>query len=275
MVELVGSPGTFVPNDTYLDQEQYIQIITGPNMAGKSTYIRQVALIVLLAQIGSFVPARRAHIGLVDRIFTRVGAADDIFAGQSTFMVEMQEVAGILKHATRRSLVILDEVGRGTSTADGLSIARAVTEYIHNVIGARCLFATHYHELVSLAEELSRVRNYCVAVLEEGEDITFLRTIVPGSTDKSYGIHVARLAGLPEQVLERAREILEQQPRAQVRVLTKPVKKPTLTPGEVQVLEELAGYNLMAATPLEAMEQIFRWQKMLHKELDIVKRSRG
>ncbi len=275
VVELVGSPGTFVPNDTYLDQEKYIQIITGPNMAGKSTYIRQVALIVLLAQIGSFVPARRARIGLVDRIFTRVGAADDIFAGQSTFMVEMQEVAGILRHATRQSLVILDEVGRGTSTADGLSIARAVTEYIHNVIGARCLFATHYHELVNLAEDLPGVCNYCVAVLEEGEEITFLRTIVPGSTDKSYGIHVARLAGLPEQVLERARELLEQQPRPQVRVLTKPVKKPALAPGEVQVLEELAGYNLMAATPLEAMEQIFRWQKMLNKELDIVKRSRG
>ena len=273
VVELVGTRGTFVPNDTYLDGEHYIHIITGPNMAGKSTYIRQVALIVLMAQIGSFVPARRAQIGLVDRIFTRVGAADDIFAGQSTFMVEMQEVANILKHATRRSLVILDEVGRGTSTADGLSIARAVTEYIHNVIGSRCLFATHYHELVKLAEELPGIYNYCVAVREEGEDITFLRTIIPGSTDKSYGIHVARLAGLPEPVLERARELLEHQPRGQVRVLTPVAKMPP--PDEELVLEELVAYNLMAATPLETMEQVFRWQKILGRRLDRAQKGRG
>ncbi|BCV21201.1 DNA mismatch repair protein MutS [Moorella sp. Hama-1] len=277
VVELVGTRGTFVPNDTYLDGEHYIHIITGPNMAGKSTYIRQVALIVLMAQIGSFVPARRAQIGLVDRIFTRVGAADDIFAGQSTFMVEMQEVANILKHATRRSLVILDEVGRGTSTADGLSIARAVTEYIHDTVGSRCLFATHYHELVKLAEDFPGIRNYCVAVREEGENITFLRTIVPGSTDKSYGIHVARLAGLPEPVLERARELLEHQPQpqAQLRVVEKPAKLPALGFGAARVLEELAAYNLMAVTPLEAMEQIFRWQKSLDRGLDIAQKGRG
>jgi DNA mismatch repair protein MutS len=245
-------------------------------MAGKSTYIRQVALIVLLAQIGSFVPARRARIGVVDRIFTRVGAADDLFAGQSTFMVEMQEVANILRHATRRSLVILDEVGRGTSTADGLSIARAVTEYLHDVVGARTLFATHYHELVTLAGQLAGVKNYCVAVREEGEDITFLRTIVPGSTDKSYGIHVARLAGLPAAVLKRAQELLEHQPGGESRAAVIPAKKVSLTSIEKQVLQELASFALMAATPLEAMEQIFRWQRQLHQQgTEIVKIGRG
>ncbi|WXJ94808.1 DNA mismatch repair protein MutS [Neomoorella carbonis] len=276
VVELVETHGSFVPNDTYLDQEQRVHIITGPNMAGKSTYIRQVALIVLMAQIGSFVPARRARIGVVDRIFTRVGAADDLFAGQSTFMVEMQEVANILRHATRRSLVILDEVGRGTSTADGLSIARAVTEYLHDVVGARTLFATHYHELVTLAGQLAGVKNYCVAVREEGEDITFLRTIVPGSTDKSYGIHVARLAGLPAAVLKRAQELLEHQPGGESRAAVIPAKKVSLTSIEKQVLQELASFALMAATPLEAMEQIFRWQRQLHQQgTEIVKIGRG
>lgn len=263
VVELVETYGSFVPNDTYLDQEQRVHIITGPNMAGKSTYIRQVALIVLLAQIGSFVPARRARIGIVDRIFTRVGAADDLFAGQSTFMVEMQEVANILRHATAKSLVILDEVGRGTSTADGLCIARAVTEYLHDVIGARTLFATHYHELVTLAERLRGVKNYCVAVREEGEDITFLRTILPGSTDKSYGIHVARLAGLPSAVLKRAQELLENMPENGNNNTIMPVKT-SLSEVEKQVLQELASFALMAATPLQAMEQIFRWQQMLN-----------
>ncbi|WP_422393229.1 DNA mismatch repair protein MutS [Neomoorella humiferrea] len=263
VVELVETYGSFVPNDTYLDQEQRVHIITGPNMAGKSTYIRQVALIVLLAQIGSFVPARRARIGIVDRIFTRVGAADDLFAGQSTFMVEMQEVANILRHATAKSLVILDEVGRGTSTADGLSIARAVTEYLHDVIGARTLFATHYHELVTLADQLPGVKNYCVAVREEGEDITFLRTILPGSTDKSYGIHVARLAGLPSAVLKRAQELLENMPENVNNYTIMPVKT-SLSEVEKQVLQELASFALMAATPLQAMEQIFRWQQILN-----------
>ncbi|WP_422880279.1 DNA mismatch repair protein MutS [Moorella sulfitireducens] len=276
VVEMVETHGSFVPNDTYLDQEQRVHIITGPNMAGKSTYIRQVALIVLMAQIGSFVPARRARIGVVDRIFTRVGAADDLFAGQSTFMVEMQEVANILRHATRRSLVILDEVGRGTSTADGLSIARAVTEYLHDVVGARTLFATHYHELVTLAGRLAGVKNYCVAVREEGEDITFLRTIVPGSTDKSYGIHVARLAGLPPEVLRRARELLEHGPGDESRALFKPAKKVPVTGTEKQVLKELASFPLMASTPLEAMEQIFRWQRQLQEQgPEIVKIGRG
>jgi DNA mismatch repair protein MutS len=199
----------FVPNDTELDGEKTrLAIITGPNMAGKSTYIRQVALITLLAQIGSFVPAASARIGLVDRIFTRVGANDDLSRGQSTFMVEMNETANIVNNATERSLVILDEIGRGTSTFDGLSIAWSVAEFLHDKIKARTLFATHYHELTKLAEERSGVANYNVAVREWNEQIIFLRKIIPGGADKSYGIQVARLAGLPKEILERAKDIL-------------------------------------------------------------------
>jgi DNA mismatch repair protein MutS len=198
----------FVPNDTTLDGEMRLAIITGPNMAGKSTYIRQVALIVLMAQIGSFVPAASAEIGLVDRIFTRVGASDDLAGGRSTFMVEMNETANIVNNATERSLVILDEIGRGTSTFDGLSIAWSVAEFLHDKIKARTLFATHYHELTKLAEERSGVCNFNVAVREWNEQIIFLRKIVPGGADKSYGIHVARLAGLPKEILDRAKDIL-------------------------------------------------------------------
>ena len=199
----------FVPNDTLLDNaEQQILIITGPNMAGKSTYIRQVALLVLMAQVGSSIPASRAVIGLVDRIFTRVGAADDLARGQSTFMVEMNETANILNNATPKSLVVLDEIGRGTSTFDGLSIAWAVAEYLHNAVGAKTLFATHYHELTELATTLPRVKNYNVAVREWHDQVIFLHKILPGGTDKSYGIQVARLAGLPKEVLARAREVL-------------------------------------------------------------------
>jgi DNA mismatch repair protein MutS len=201
----------FVPNDTTLDGENFrLAIVTGPNMAGKSTYIRQVALIVLMAQIGSFVPATSAEIGLVDRIFTRVGANDDLSRGQSTFMVEMNETANIVNNATERSLVILDEIGRGTSTFDGLSIAWSVAEFLHDKIKARTLFATHYHELQRLAEERSGVCNYNVAVREWSDQIIFLRKIVPGGADKSYGIQVARLAGLPKEILDRAKEILSQ-----------------------------------------------------------------
>ncbi len=200
----------FVPNDTTLDQETRLAIITGPNMAGKSTYIRQVALITLLAQIGSFVPAASAEIGIVDRIFTRVGANDDLSRGQSTFMVEMNETANIVNNATERSLVILDEIGRGTSTFDGLSIAWSVAEFLHDQTKARTLFATHYHELTKLAEERSSVANFNVAVREWNEQIIFLRKIVPGGADRSYGIQVARLAGLPKSILERAKEILSQ-----------------------------------------------------------------
>jgi DNA mismatch repair protein MutS len=198
----------FVPNDTTLDGEMRLAIITGPNMAGKSTYIRQVALIVLMAQIGSFVPAASAEIGMVDRIFTRVGANDDLARGQSTFMVEMNETANIVNNATERSLVILDEIGRGTSTFDGLSIAWSVAEFLHDKIRARTLFATHYHELTKLAEERKGVCNFNVAVREWNEQIIFLRKIVPGGADKSYGIQVARLAGLPKEILDRAKDIL-------------------------------------------------------------------
>jgi len=199
----------FVPNDTSLDGEQKrLAVVTGPNMAGKSTYIRQVALIVLMAHIGSFVPAESAEIGLVDRIFTRVGASDDLARGQSTFMVEMNETSNIVNNATERSLVILDEIGRGTSTFDGLSIAWSVAEFLHDKIKARTLFATHYHELTKLAEDRPGVCNFNVAVREWNEQIIFLRKIVPGGADKSYGIHVARLAGLPKEILDRAKDIL-------------------------------------------------------------------
>jgi DNA mismatch repair protein MutS len=209
----------FVPNDTTLDENTRLAIVTGPNMAGKSTYIRQVALIVLMAQIGSFVPAASAEIGLVDRVFTRVGANDDLARGQSTFMVEMNETSNIVNNATERSLIILDEIGRGTSTFDGLSIAWSVAEFLHDKIKARTLFATHYHELTKLAEDRKGVCNLNVAVREWNEQIIFLRKIVPGGADKSYGIQVARLAGLPKEILDRAKEILAhlEQPNAMVR----------------------------------------------------------
>lgn len=212
VVEKMTAEGSFISNDTYLDNEDNrISIITGPNMAGKSTYMRQTALIVLMAQIGSFVPASSANIGICDRVFTRVGASDDLASGQSTFMVEMTEVANILKNATKNSLLILDEIGRGTSTFDGLSIAWAVVEYISNpeLLGAKTLFATHYHELTELEGKLENVNNYCIAVREDGEDIVFLRKIIKGGADKSYGIQVARLAGVPEAVIERAKELSE------------------------------------------------------------------
>jgi DNA mismatch repair protein MutS len=211
VVDKILGQGGFVPNDTFMDDSQsQIHIITGPNMSGKSTYIRQVALISLLAHAGSFVPAKRARLDLVDRIFTRVGASDNLATGLSTFMVEMLETANIVNNATSRSLVILDEIGRGTSTFDGISIAWAVTEFLHSkkTIGAKTLFATHYHELTELEKLLSRVVNYNVAVTEKNDKVTFLRKIVPGSTSKSYGIEVARLAGLPQNVIERAEDIL-------------------------------------------------------------------
>lgn len=203
----------FIPNDTFLNQKEgRFSIITGPNMAGKSTYMRQAALIVLMAQIGSFVPAREAHIGIVDRIFTRVGASDDLASGQSTFMVEMTEVANILRNATKNSLLILDEIGRGTSTFDGLSIAWSVVEYIvnKNKIGAKTLFATHYHELTELEGTVDGVQNYCIAVKEKGEDIIFLRKIMKGNADNSYGIQVAKLAGVPMEVIRRAQVLLSE-----------------------------------------------------------------
>ena len=213
VVEQMIDNDLFIANDTYLDNEKKrISIITGPNMAGKSTYMRQTALIVLMAQIGSFVPASAAKIGIVDRIFTRVGASDDLASGQSTFMVEMTEVANILRNATANSLLVLDEIGRGTSTFDGLSIAWAVVEHISNpkLLGAKTLFATHYHELTELEGKLDNVNNYCIAVKEKGDDIVFLRKIVPGGADRSYGIQVAKLAGVPDNVIERAKAISEE-----------------------------------------------------------------
>ena len=207
------SDGSFIPNDTYLDSEDdRLSIITGPNMAGKSALLRQTALIVLMAQIGSFVPARAARIGVVDRVFTRIGASDDLSAGQSTFMVEMTEVSDILRNATKNSLLILDEIGRGTSTYDGMAIARAVLEHAANPkkLGAKTLFATHYHELSTIENELPNVKTYNIAVKKRGEQMIFLRKIVPGATDDSFGVEVAKLAGLPSSVVNRARQILKE-----------------------------------------------------------------
>ena len=271
-----GLVGTgFVSNDTCLsnDDAQLI-VLTGPNMSGKSTYLRQVALIVLLAQIGSFVPADSATIGLVDRIFTRIGAREDIAAGQSTFMVEMVETANILNNATPRSLIILDEIGRGTSTYDGLSIARAVAEYIHSYpgLGAKTVFATHYHELVALASFLPRVKNFNVAVTEEGGKVTFLYKIVPGGVDKSYGIHVAQLAGLPKPVIHRAREVLVElegdsrataKPSAKGRRRTKEVvsQQLPLLGQKSPLIEELEKLDIDSLTPLEALNKLYELQK--------------
>ncbi len=267
VVEVAQRDEPFVPNDTHLSADERILVITGPNMSGKSTYLRQVALIVLMAQIGSFVPADQARIGLVDRIFTRIGAQDEISAGQSTFMVEMVETANLLNHATPRSLLILDEVGRGTSTYDGISIAWAVVEHIHNHPRLRCrtLFATHYHELTQLADLLPHVRNYNVAVAEEKDRVVFLRRIVPGGADRSYGIHVAQLAGLPRPVIRRAQEILEeleQEARAPGTARrTIEVRQLPLFAISNPVLEELQRLDVSAMTPLEAISKLYELQK--------------
>jgi DNA mismatch repair protein MutS len=261
---------SFVPNDTYLsNKDTQLVILTGPNMAGKSTYLKQVAIIVLLAQMGSFVPADEATIGIVDRIFTRIGAREDLSTGQSTFMVEMVEMANILNNATPRSLLILDEIGRGTSTYDGLSIARAVAEYIHNNprLGAKTLFATHYHEMVSLADYLPRVKNYNVAVKEEKGEVIFLRKIVPGGVDKSYGIHVGKLAGLPKTVVHRAQEILDElegdtKPiKRAVKSNPQPLVQMTLFAEKSPVLIELAKLEIDSLTPLEALTKLYELQK--------------
>jgi len=267
VVEVTQREEPFVPNDTHLSEEECILVITGPNMSGKSTFLRQVALIVLMAQIGSFVPADAAHIGLVDRIFTRIGAQDEISAGQSTFMVEMVETANLLNHATSRSLLVLDEVGRGTSTYDGISIAWAVVEHIHNHPRLRCktLFATHYHELTQLAGLLPHVRNYNVAVAEERDKVVFLRRIVPGGADRSYGIHVAQLAGLPRPVIHRAEEILqelEEEARAPgTRPHTLQVRQLPLFAMGDPLREELRKLDVSAMTPLEAISKLYELQK--------------
>ena len=258
----------FVPNDTHFDDANLVQIITGPNMSGKSTYLRQVALITLMAQIGSFVPAAAARIGLVDRIFTRIGAHDELHAGRSTFMVEMVETAEILNHATHRSLLILDEIGRGTSTYDGLSLAWAIVEYLHNHprLKPRTLFATHYHELTGLADFLPDVANYNVAVSEEGGEVTFLHHIVPGGTDRSYGIHVAQLAGLPRDVILRASEILRDLERHAPTAAVEPSRLSSgqqiaLFPESSPFLDELQQLDVNALTPLQAINKLYEWKQ--------------
>ncbi len=280
VVEKMMRGELFVSNDTLLDHKKNrVNIITGPNMAGKSTYMRQTALIVLMAQIGSFVPAKSANIGLVDRIFTRVGASDDLASGQSTFMVEMSEVANILRHATKDSLLILDEIGRGTSTYDGLSIAWAVVEYIagSGLAGAKTLFATHYHELTELEGKLSGVNNYCIAVQEKGDNIIFLRKIIKGSADKSYGIQVAKLAGVPEAVIERAKEIAEELERSDIATggakKAEPEEEPVqlslfdtmgILPVEVKespVEQELKALDLGNMTPIQALNLLYELQQ--------------
>jgi DNA mismatch repair protein MutS len=261
----------YVPNDVIFENGEIVRIITGPNMSGKSTFIRQAALIVLMAQMGSFVPAASAKIGLVDRIFTRIGAQDEIHAGQSTFMVEMIEAANILHHATQRSLLILDEIGRGTSTYDGVSIAWAMVEYVHNHPGlrAKTLFATHYHELTQLADLLPGVRNYNVAVSEADNKVVFLHKIVPGGADKSYGIHVAQLAGLPGPVVQRANEIMRELERTSgdaVNINPHAAQQIALFPETNPLLDELKGLDVNSLSPIEALNKLFEWQRKYIKQ---------
>ncbi|MDE7113840.1 MAG: DNA mismatch repair protein MutS, partial [Acetatifactor sp.] len=292
VVEQMISNDLFIANDTYLDNGSHcISVITGPNMAGKSTYMRQSALIVLLAQIGCFVPAKSANIGIVDRIFTRVGASDDLASGQSTFMVEMNEVANILRNATANSLLILDEIGRGTSTFDGLSIAWAVIEHISNrkLLGAKTLFATHYHELTELEGKMSNVNNYCIAVKECGEDIVFLRKIIKGGADRSYGIQVAKLAGVPDMVIDRAKEIAEQLSDNDITEKVQSIAVDTKGDGkknggrqashydeldmaqmslfdtvtDEDVIRELMEVEVTTLTPLDALNTLYRLQNRL------------
>jgi DNA mismatch repair protein MutS len=279
VLETTLPAGEFVPNDAHLDSEQeQVVILTGPNMAGKSSWLRQVALITLMAQIGSFVPAARARVGLVDRIFTRIGAQDDIATGQSTFMVEMLETANILHHATPRSLVVLDEIGRGTSTYDGLAIARAIVEHLHNAshLGCKTLFATHYHELTALEQVLPRVRALRMDVLEEGDQVIFLRQVVPGGADRSYGIHVAQLAGLPRAIVRRASEILEdleergqgdQQPGKRRAAMARPAPQDapklqlTFFNEESPVVSRLKGLDVESLSPLEALTILYELKR--------------
>ena len=289
VVERMMKDELFVANDTYLDNgKNRVSVITGPNMAGKSTYMRQTALIVLMAQIGCFVPADEANIGICDRIFTRVGASDDLASGQSTFMVEMTEVANILRNATRRSLLILDEIGRGTSTFDGLAIAWAVIEHISNtrLLGAKTLFATHYHELTELEGAIAGVVNYCIAVKEQGDNIVFLRKIVRGGADKSYGIQVAKLAGVPESVIARAKELVEELSDADITSQAREIaklnsnitqRKAVAKPDEVDlnqlsifdtvkdddIIRELKELELSTMTPIDALNTLYRLQTKL------------
>ena len=295
VVEKMIDHDMFVANDTYLNNSNHcIAVITGPNMAGKSTYMRQSALIVLMAQLGSFVPAKSANIGIVDRIFTRVGASDDLASGQSTFMVEMNEVANILRNATSKSLLVLDEIGRGTSTFDGLSIAWAVIEHISNkkLLGAKTLFATHYHELTELEGKMNNVNNYCIAVKEKGDDIVFLRKIIKGGADRSYGIQVAKLAGVPDMVIDRAKEIAEQLSDNDItekvqsiavdtkgdKRKSKPVHYDDVTMGQMtlsdtvkdeDIIQELKEIDITNLTPMDAMNTLYRLQNKLNNRWSV------
>jgi len=270
----------FIPNDLVMDEQSRIHIITGPNMAGKSVFLRQNALIVLMAQIGSFVPADRVHIGIVDRIFTRIGASDELAAGQSTFMVEMVETANILNHATPQSLLILDEVGRGTSTYDGMAIAWALVEYLHNhpERRARTLFATHYHELIEMEEHLPHVRNFNLAVTEEGHDVVFLHKVIPGGADRSYGIHVARLAGIPAPVVHRAEALLTELESGEFRPGTQTQEpelfQPLLIAQEPPVVEMLRQIDVNSLTPLEALTKLYELQRQVGEKQAKKKRTR-
>ena len=280
VVEQVLETGGYVPNDVYLSTDDArVIVLTGPNMAGKSTFIRQVAVITLMAQIGSFVPAAATTIGLTDRIFSRVGLQDDLTTGQSTFMVEMVETAAILNQATPRSLVVLDEIGRGTSTYDGLSIARAVIEHLHNDprLSCKCLFATHYHELTELAQTLPGVRNFNVAVVEEGNDVVFLHRIVPGGADRSYGVHVARLAGLPPAVISRAWEVLgDLETPGPAQTSARKSRRPTPPPAQQlplldptqPVIEEILAVDVANLTPLEAINKLYELQQKVRGSAD-------
>jgi DNA mismatch repair protein MutS len=276
VVERISARGKFVPNDVELDlSSERLWLVTGPNMAGKSTLLRQIALCTILAQMGSFVPARAARIGVVDRVLSRVGASDNLSAGESTFMVEMRETAEILRTATRRSLVILDEIGRGTSTFDGLSIAWAVAEYLDEVVGCRALFATHYHELTSLAEQSAHVGSYSVSAREQNDDVVFLHRLVPGAANRSYGVAVAKLAGLPEPVLARARALLvtlERKDEGGSERRAKAGKTPQLSlfgdrsaesRSQVELVETLRGLDLDRLTGLEALSLLQRLKSKL------------
>jgi DNA mismatch repair protein MutS len=270
VVEQYLKTDRYIPNDVIFEKGEVVRVITGPNMSGKSTYLRQTALIVLMAQMGSFVPAASAKIGLVDRIFTRIGAQDEIHAGQSTFMVEMVEAANILHHATSRSLLILDEIGRGTSTYDGLSIAWGIIEYIHNhpQLRAKTLFATHYHELTQLADLLPGVRNYNVAVSEADNEVVFLHKIIPGGADRSYGIHVAQLAGMPSPVISRAAEIMAELERSSgrgVKINPHAAQQVALFPETNPLLDELKDLDVNSLSPIEALNKLFEWQKKFTK----------
>jgi len=273
----------FIPNDITMDNQQFILLITGPNMAGKSTYIRSAALVSIMAQLGSFVPAEKAELQIIDRVFARVGASDDLSRGHSTFMVEMQETAGILKEATTKSLIILDEIGRGTSTYDGMSIARSVLEYLSHKIKAKTLFSTHYHELTSLEGEIPGIKNYTMAVKEKGKQVIFLRQIIPGKSDKSYGINVARLAGVPLDVLIRAEKILTEleliassaaeHQLSLLPMVSEPFSDHKL---ELDVVGKLKELDLNRITPLEALQKLYELQNILlaiEKNNDLVEES--